>query len=40
MKATHEFFEWHIKQSQLFETIHATTITTKHTFKTISNMTC
>ena len=36
MKATHGYFQWNIKQSQLIETSHATEITTKHTLKTIS----
>ena len=40
MKATQGYFQWNIKHSQIFETSHAITITTKHTLKTISNMTC
>ena len=34
------FFQWNIKNSRLFETSHATSITTKHIIKMISNMTC
>jgi hypothetical protein len=38
IKTTHDFFQRLIKQSQLFETSHSTTKTTKHTIKTISSM--
>ena len=40
IKTTHDFFQWHIKKSHLFETSHATSITTKHSIKITSNMTC
>ena len=40
IKTTHDFFQWHIKHSQLFETSHDTSYTTKHTIKITSNMTC
>jgi hypothetical protein len=33
IKTTHDFFQRLIKQSQSFETSHATTKTTKHTIK-------
>jgi hypothetical protein len=38
IKTTHDFFQSIIKQSQWFETIHATAKTTKHTIKTTSSM--
>jgi hypothetical protein len=38
IKTTHDFFQRIIKQSQSFETNHATTKITKHTIKTTSSM--
>jgi hydrogenase maturation factor HypF (carbamoyltransferase family) len=40
IKTTHDFFQRLIKQSQSFETSHATAKTTKHTIKTTSSMIC
>jgi hypothetical protein len=38
IKTKHDFFQWLIKQSQSFETSHATAKITKHTIKTTSSM--
>jgi hypothetical protein len=38
IKTTHNFFQRLIKQSQSFETSHATAKATKHTIKTTSSM--
>jgi hypothetical protein len=38
IKTTYDFFQRLIKQSQPFETSHATAKTTKHTIKTTSSM--
>jgi hypothetical protein len=38
IKTTHDFFQRLIKQSQSFETRHATEKITKHTIKTTSSM--
>jgi hypothetical protein len=40
IKTMHDFFQRLIKQSQSFETSHATTKTTKHTIKMTSSMAC
>jgi hypothetical protein len=40
IKTTHDFFQRLIKQSQSFETSHATEKTTKHTIKMTSSMIC
>jgi hypothetical protein len=40
IKTTHDLFQKLIKQSQSFETSHATGKITKHTIKTISSTTC
>ena len=40
IKTTHDFFQWHIKHSQLFETSHSTPIITMHIIKITSNMAC
>ena len=40
IKTTHDSFQWRIKHSQLFETIHATSINNKHSIKMTSDMTC
>jgi hypothetical protein len=40
IKTTHDFFQGLIKQSQSFETSHATAKTTKHAIKMPSRMTC
>jgi hypothetical protein len=40
IKTTHDFFQRLIKQSQSFETSHATAKTTKHTIKMTSIMAC
>ena len=37
---TNMILSWHIMQSQIFKTSHATAITTKHVIKITSNMTC
>jgi hypothetical protein len=39
-KIAHDFFQKLIKQSQPFETSHATAKITKHTIKTTSSMAC
>jgi hypothetical protein len=40
IKTTHDFFQRLIKQSQSFETSHATAKITKHTIKMTSGMAC